>query len=227
MSDEQLQELAIGTPSDEQLQELAIGTPNESSQEKEDPLKDMPDPEPHVVERAQKLVDDMQQGKKFSQVIDSEKKEKKRAEKSDDIPKKSRVEFLAHILEGVPFRKTYEFFDRKFTVTFRTLSKSEEAQLLKIIAAEEVPQPQQEQVFFQLLLAASIESYTVEGKKHRIAIFGTVAPEEDPLERYREWMTETSRERYQILKRAHKQFRRLLAIMIEEAGSPDFWKSLS
>lgn len=210
--------------SDEQLQELALGTPFESKDD--DPLKDMPDPEPHVVERAQKLVDEMQQGAQFSQVFDSEKKREKK-EKSDSVSKKDRVAFMAHILGDAPFKKTYEFFDGEFKVTYRTLSQYEEGRLLEIVMKEEVPQSHHERIFFQLLLAASIDSYTIKGKTHRVSIFSQVTQDSDPLARYREWMTETSRERYQLFKRAHKDFRKLLSKMIAEAGTPDFWRSLS
>jgi hypothetical protein len=171
----------------------------------------MPDPTPEVVERAQVLVNGAASGSMDSkQVVES-------VTTQDD-----RLRFLAHLLGGIPYRKTYEILGGAQAVTFTTISAVLDTALAKL-ALEDAKEHRKAKYLDYLMLASLLSVRTGDS----VVEF---APDADPKAfrvAYEAWFVDLNREQYLVLRGLFDRFRGELDAMLGKVDDPSFWPTPS
>jgi hypothetical protein len=109
--------------SEDQLRALETGAVKVAIQ----PTNSIPDPEPAVIARAQEIYTELKTGKA--------------APVEDTISDSDKVAFLAHILEGVVYTKTYKLFNDNMLLSFRTISSTVQDLAHTLSISEEHTEP--------------------------------------------------------------------------------------
>lgn len=201
-------------PSDEELNSLTQQMTQHRATS-DDPHSHIPDPEPDIVERAQKLVSG---GKRAGRSAASVT-----AEFGRQITEQEKLAFLAHVLGDAPFERQVELLGSRMVVVFRTPSASVSSRIDNWLAEKKISRIDH----FNCMLAASVYSIRFgDGKPVRMNVFAESA-EDGGWAAYQSWLHDIGGVRYGLLRESYKQFREALKTLIANAEDPDFWPTLS
>lgn len=200
--------------SDDELSALSVGsgayTPGENIDE----------PSPEIVERAKHIVDEVRAGRPMSEVTHSGERAPSElgVAQDQDFSTDDKHAFIAHILHGVPFTKTYEVLGGRMRVTFGTV----EPDIDYMLKAEVKRYGHERSLYMKYLMAASLKSIETDTEGTSFNMFSNCRREAVP-ELYKVWYTGFSREKYAMLRDLFKQFREQVDTFVRKCSTPDFW----
>ncbi len=175
-----------------------------------------PAPTPRVVERAKEILAGVKEEPKGPQI-------------PDDV----KLKFLAHILNGVPFKQTAFVFDGEILIEFVGLTAAEDHFCKRIIAWEEnqglgVPEDRGER-YATYRCALALARFEVHGFPQHTALCGIPARGDIPEFRasVQQWQQSLSESMDRILRGVHREFQATLAELVSQAGTPSFWQTPS
>lgn len=207
-------------PNEQELEALSGGRTTR-------PAPEMPDPEPEVLERAQQILDRAADGSEDPQVVEGDQPLPGESQVHTDpsLTARQKLDFLAHILGGQPYTRSYELLAGNMVLTFRTISARLDSVLASLAAAEASDSRQARHALYtNYLLAASLHKVTTRGQTHELQVF----PNDEPdLRAYRSWFAGLNREQYLLLLQTFRTFRRELDQLLDKADDPDFWPTPS
>ena len=175
------------------------------------PTSDTREPSPAVVARAKQIVAEIKGGDTFSKV-------------ENDIPWKTKLSFLAHVLEGENFEQTYSVFGGKLRITFRALPASWEAAVVSYAAT--APESERKAVYHRTLALLSLAKLDRVERPLSTDDLSRYRPEQvkDLSERL---LQHLSRTELTLVETHFREFRKLLNSLLEKADTPSFWEPLS
>lgn len=176
--------------------------------------RDAREPTPEVVARAKQLVQQLKGGS-FST-------------EQQDVDQKTKISFLAHILEGAAFKKEYPLFDGQMKVVFHTIPATWENEVLRHVSKE--VEGSERKVLYNRYLA--LISFCLISYRHSVkpdietSPLTTLQPQQLPaLLKSLEAMF--SRTELLLLEGVFKEYRDLLTRLLKEAHTPSFWQTPS
>ena len=187
------------------------------------PSGEMPDPEPEVVARAQKLINDAaENGDAGGRVWEAKPGEElvdtvRDTSVSDD----DKLRFLAHVLGDQPYEKTYTLLGGRMRLCFRSISQRMNTRLIETIKTFGGS-------YFELLMIASLCWVESDGERSDTQFFKSPRSEDHNVNAYKEWMEHSlTRAQYHLIRDTFTKFDSELDLMLAKADDPDFWQTLS
>lgn len=190
----------------------------------------MPDPEPEILERAQKILDRVADGEAFSTA--GSQAEVESAGGFDQIDDEEKLRFLALLLGNRPFEKWFFLFGGRFNVCFRTISAHLELEIKQMLLEEEgrglASAADRRLRYDNYMLAASLHRVKIDDQRNtRIEVFVGSASSDDRRRSYAAWLSELDSEHYRLLRTCYLQFRNHISFLMRKADDQDFWPTPS
>lgn len=216
------------TPSDEELRSLM------GARTRKDAGPHMPDPEPEVLQRAQRILDEAKAGVAQSTVTTGDGDERQvragQALFDPEVDNDDKVAFMAHVLGGKSFERTYSFLDGQIKITFESIMAAKDMMLAELVRYEETKGYAQEHDrksrYAAYLRAASLKSIQFDTDPPiRYNIFADSGKFTDHRNAYQEWMSQLTRVQYQLIKEAHRDFQGRLQKLMSKVDDPVFWRT--
>lgn len=130
-----------------------------------------------------------------------------------DVGTEDKLKFLAYMVEGRQFEKTYDLFDGSLKVSFTTISSAADHDL--VVQTKEAGGDKG--LYTRKLFAASLSGV------HPAPPGLTY----DNPDRTLDGLMLLGKERYDLLFSTFKRFRELVRELLQKAESPDFWRAPS
>jgi hypothetical protein len=172
-------------------------------------------PTPRVVERAKQMLAGEPE-----------------APKGPQIPDAIKLQFLAHVLQDVPFKQTYTMFGGDVIITFRALTAAEDQFCKRVIAWEEhrnlgVAQDRNARyaLYRCALACVRFDVHTI--PRHLKPVDTGALDPEDLHDLVAEWQRSLSEALSRTLQGVHREFQDTLGELIAQAGTPHFWQTPS
>lgn len=209
----------VTTPSEEELEELTKpSTPA--------PGDEMPDPEPEVLDRAQKIINRAGEGQGISQFSEKPEEAQRRVERSETaISAGQKIRFLAHVLGGVDYEESYSVLGGRLVARFRTLTVEEENRLGELVRSNpKIPKSRQRVEQLRYALPVALTELIIRDGEEQTTVRPSLSCLTDSFERdYRAWVPSVSLSQYRILFDLYTDFRVCIDTMLERAKDRDFW----
>ena len=211
----------MAAPSDDELEALSsprIVAPGGET---------MPDPEEAVVERAQVILNEANDGQSFSTVSeDGVATETPVVAKYERITAQQKIDFMAHVLGGHEYKVTYMIFGTT-EVTFRVLTPVKEQFLADLVSFDVenglVDKGRKKLQYYKYAMAMSL--YSMGGMKQDV--FPQVSEANSARNTYNAWLASEPGGRYRVLDQLYHRFVTELDEMYRRADDPDFWPTPS
>jgi len=192
----------------DELESLASGVPTQEPKK-----QDIPTPEPEVVARAQELY----KANQSNATVTTE------PAVQDPIKIADKVEFLAHVLEGKEYRKSYKLLDDQLYLEFRTISAERHELIGRVMLEEDrfFRYPEESNVlrYRRMLAVASLTRFD----KELIYLFNPSVSEQINLGSWQSFTRAYSKTQLQVILEAFERFDGQLQEMIRKVDDPSFW----